>query len=409
MSSLLIDMKAVEEAKSIVSKVAKKTPLSLAMGKSLRDQDVHLKFENFQVTGSFKIRGAMNKISALTDEEKSKGVIAASAGNHAQGVAKSAQIMGVESHIVMPMTAPLIKVSATKSYGAHVHLYGRYFDEAFQKAKELEQEKGFVFVHPYQDPKVIAGQATIGSEIFEDLPDIKSVVVPIGGGGLISGIAYVLKTLKPDIKVYGVVSEEAPGMANLKHNKKPKEVEMITTIADGIAVKNPSKEMFDNYISKYVDDIVTVSDEEMAQAIVYCMENEKAIVEGSGAAGLAAVLNGKLPLQGPSCVLLCGGNIDLNTVNSVIDTGLRKQGRLSRISTIVGDLPGALANLTKEFAMARANVLDVIHDRVSPELNVRETRIDFLLETMSLEHIEEIKNRLRGRGVRIVTEQLAED
>ncbi|NQZ18460.1 MAG: pyridoxal-phosphate dependent enzyme [Bdellovibrionales bacterium] len=235
--------------------------------------------------------------------------------------------------------------------------------------------------------------------MIQSLPDVKSVVVPIGGGGLISGISFVIKSLRPQCKVYGVVSDQTPAMMEMKTGEEHVHPTFISTIADGIAVKTPSEPIFENYISKYVDDIVCVNDDEIAEAIVYAMESEKTVLEGSGAAGLAAVLSGKLELDGPSCVLLCGGNVDLNTVSSVIDTGLRKQGRLARISVIVNDLPGGLAELTNEFAAARANVLDVIHDRVSPELSLRQTRIDFLLETMSTEHIKEIKQRLREKKI----------
>lgn len=402
MSDLKITIDDVWKAQKCIGNVARRTPVNLGLGAGLRNRNIHVKLENLQLTGSFKIRGALNKISNLTDEEKARGVIAASAGNHAQGVAMSSQLFDVNCKIVMPLAAPLIKVSATKSYGAEVVLHGRYFDEAFQKAQDLAEKENRVFVHPYQDKRVIAGQATIGVELMEAIPDLKSVVVPIGGGGLISGIAFVVKHLNPKCKVYGVVSNQAPGMMELKTNERQPRFETISTIADGIAVKNPSKAMFENYISQYVDDIVSVDDEEIARAIVYGMEMEKTILEGSGAAGLAAVLSNKLKVETPSCVVLCGGNIDLNTVSSVIDTGLRKAGRLARISVIASDLPGALAGLTQDFAELRANVLDVIHDRVSPELSLRQTRIDFLLETMSYEHIEEIKDKIRKRNIRIL-------
>ncbi len=402
MSDLKISLEDVRTAHQNINKVARRTPVNLALGKRLREKQIHIKMENLQTTGSFKIRGSLNKILNLTEEEKKKGVIAASAGNHAQGVAMSASLLGVNSKIVMPIAAPLIKVEATRNYGAEVVLHGRYFDEAFQKSKELADQEGRVFVHPYQDKHVIAGQGTIGIEILEALPDLKSIVVPIGGGGLISGIAYVVKSLKPDCKVYGVVSDQAPGMLQMKKGEEVSKPAFISTIADGIAVKNPSPAMFENYISKYVDEIVSVNDEEISQAIVYAMEVEKTILEGSGAAGLAAVLNDKLNLTAPSCIVFCGGNIDLNTMSTVIDTGLRKAGRLARISVIVGDLPGELAALTRDFADMRANVLDVLHDRVSPELSLRQTRIDFLLETMSFSHIDEIKERIRKRNIRIL-------
>ena len=402
MKELKIEIGDVWQAQKNIGQVARRTPANLALGKELREKEVHVKMENLQLTGSFKIRGSLNKISNLSEDEKKRGVIAASAGNHAQGVAMSSQLYGVNAKIVMPEGAPLIKVEATKSYGAEVVLHGRYFDEAFAKAQSLADEENRVFVHPYQDPYVISGQATIGVEIIEAIPDVKNVIVPIGGGGLISGIAFVVKNLNPSCKVYGVVSNQAPGMQELKSGKPVSKLSSISTIADGIAVKNPSEAMFKNYIDQYVDDIVSVTDDELAQAIVYGMEIEKTILEGSGAAGLAAVLTNKIPLSGPTCVVLCGGNIDLNTVSSVIDTGLRKNGRLARISVIVDDLPGHLAGLTADFAEMRANVLDVHHDRVSPELSLRQTRIDFLLETTSQEHVTEIKKKISQRNVQVL-------
>ncbi len=397
-----ISIEDVWDAQKTIGHVARRTPTSLGLGKLLRENDIHLKFENLQLTGSFKIRGSLNKISSLSEEEKKRGVIAASAGNHAQGVAMSSELFKVNSKIVMPEGAPLIKVSATKSYGAEVVLHGRYFDDAFKEAQKLALAENRVFIHPYQDRHVIAGQATIGVEILEAIPDVANVIVPVGGGGLISGIAFVIKHLNPDCRVYGVVSDQAPGMMQMKKGVRQEHPKMISTIADGIAVKNPSSVMYKNFIDPYVDEIVSVSDEDLARAIVYGMELEKTILEGSGAAGLAAVLSGKLKLSGPSCVVLCGGNIDLNMVSSVIDTGLREAGRLARISVIVDDLPGHLASLTRDFAEMRANVLDVHHDRVSPELSLRQTRIDFLLETMSFEHIVQIKEKIRARNIWIL-------
>jgi len=401
---LEITLEMVKEAREALREVVRTTPLSFAQHKGLRDKNVYLKQENFQLTGSFKIRGAVNKIASLTAEEKSKGVIAASAGNHAQGVAFGAEKYGVDCHIVMPETAPLVKVTRTKEYGSKVTLHGRYFDEAFAKASEISEADGATFVHPYKDPMVIAGQGTIGLEIFEGLPEVENVIVPIGGGGLISGIAFTLKALKPDIKIYGVVVDQTPGMKELKSGSKRTNRKQISTIADGIAVKNPSEEMFQTYIDKYVEEIVEVTDEEIAQAIVYLLEYEKSVVEGSGAAGLAAILSNKLELTGQTCVVLCGGNIDLNMVNSVIDTGLRKQGRIARISTVVSDLPGALAKMTNVIAKKGANIVDVVHDRVHPDLSVRETRIDFYVETIGFEHIQILIAALKKQGAHIINE-----
>lgn len=377
--------------------------------------DLYFKFENEQLTGSFKIRGALNKMSLLSEDERKRGVIASSAGNHAQGVAYGAKIFGVQAHIVMPVTTPIVKINATKSYGANVILHGEIYDEAFTYAKQLEKEKGYVFVHPYQDDDVIAGQGTIGLEILEDLPDLDSVVVPIGGGGLCSGVATALKALKPSLRVIGVVSNQAPGMLDLFEGKmrpgqvKPSPVprRVMATIAEGIAIKVPSPQMFENYISKLVDEVVAVDDVDVARAIVFLLEKAKTVTEGAGAAGVAAVLSGlhsekPLNLGKKSCVILCGGNIDLNVMEKVIERGLREESRLARLSLLCDDLPGTLNRVTSVMAQQRANILEVLHDRVSPELSLRETRIDVLVETGSQEHIRQIREALTAAGFKVL-------
>lgn len=369
----------------------------------LMGSDVYFKFENTQRTGSFKIRGAYNKIANLSEQEKSMGVVASSAGNHAQGVALSASLAHVKSTIVMPESAALNKVNATRGYGADVVLKGEIYDEAYEYARALEKEKGYTFVHPYEDPHVIAGQGTIGLEIFEALPDIDTLVVPIGGGGLISGTALAIKHLKPNCRVIGVQSTQAPGMAQLyAHQNVEPQKKRISTIADGIAIKNPSRVMYENFISKYVDDVVTVSDDEIAEAIVYLLERIKTVTEGSGAAGWAAVMNHKVKLGAKSCIVLCGGNIDLNIMSKVIERGQIKRGRLAQLSVIVDDLPGTLERLTHAIATLKGNILEVHHDRVNKGLFLRETQIDFVLETSSPEHIEEIKSALQKVGGKII-------
>ncbi len=403
MSSLNIDLQMVQEAREYLKNHIEKTPLRKA--RSLAG-NVYYKCENLQITGSFKIRGALNRLRFLTPQEKLKGVIASSAGNHAQGVALGAKIHGVKATIVMPETAPMIKVLATQKYGAEVILHGEYYDQAYEKALQTAQSEGQVFIHPYQDQKVIAGQGTIGLEILEEMENIKQVVVPIGGGGLIGGIAYIIKKLHPKCEIIGVVTDQTTGMMDLKEHRKPEQKLKVSTIADGIAVKKPSPEMFAAYINPYVDRIVSVSDNEIAEAIVNLMEKDKLVVEGSGAAGVAAVMSGKIVAKkdddGSTVVLVCGGNIDMNTMFAVIETGLRRKGRHTRISVIASDLPGELAKLTAIFAKNRANILDVMHDRVSSELSVRETRIDFLLETTSFEHAKELETILQAEGVRLL-------
>jgi threonine dehydratase len=398
-----VSLSDIESAKKLLTGIIKYTDLDHCPAASdILGSQVYLKFENTQFTGSFKIRGAYNKIMSLTQDEKNRGVVASSAGNHAQGVALSAQRAGVKSTIVMPVQAPLIKVDATKSYGADVILHGEVYDEAYERARELEKSKGFVFVHPYEDPLVIAGQGTIGFEILDKIVDLDSVIIPIGGGGLISGIATVIKTLKPSCKVFGVQSNQTPGMSELFHHQTVSERRRVATIADGIAIKKPSQKMYENYISRLVDEIVTVSDEEIAEAIVFLLEKAKTVTEGSGAAGMAALFNRKLDLGKKTCVVLCGGNIDLNIVAKIIEKGLTRKGRLIELSVVVDDLPGSLHKLTGVLADERANILEVRHDRISSNLFLRETRIDITLEVSGLEHIQKIKNALENTGAKIL-------
>lgn len=382
-------------------------------GFSFPGTELFFKYENEQLTGSFKIRGALNKMNSLNAEERALGVVASSAGNHAQGVAYGARALGVKATIVMPVTAPIVKVNATKSYGAQVILHGEFYDEAFAMAKELEREKGYVFVHPYQDPYVIAGQGTIGLEVLEELQELDTLVVPIGGGGLISGIATAAKALKPSIRIVGVVSNQAPGMMHLYQGSAVGEpsvgpsrrAQKIATIAEGIAIKTPSPLMFETYISRLVDDMVAVNDDEIAQAMVFLLEKGKSVTEGAGASGLAAVMQGAqkgLKLGKKTGVIFSGGNVDLNVMAQVIERGLRQEHRLARLSLVAPDLPGNLNRITTVMAEKRANILEVYHDRVSPELAIRETRIDLLVETSSDEHIREIQGALKDQGFKLL-------
>ena len=339
----------------------------------------------------------------LSAEEKARGVVASSAGNHAQGVALSSKLAGVRSVIVMPETAPLNKISATRSYGGEIILKGEIYDDAFEYAKELEKKEGYTFVHPYQDSHIIAGQGTIGLEILTQLQDVDSVIVPIGGGGLISGIGVAIKTLKPSCKIFGVQSEQTPGMSQLfKHQSPETKSKRITTIADGIAIKKPSPEMHSQFISKYVDDIVTVSDDEIAEAIVYLVERMKTVTEGSGATAFAALMKHKLDYGKNVCVVLSGGNIDLNIVSKVIERGQITRGRLAKMSVVVEDMPGNLQKLTQIIAMEKANILEVNHDRLTHGLSLRETRIDFFLETNSFDQIKRIEAGIEKIGGKVL-------
>lgn len=403
-SEFKVDISEIQLAQQLLKNIVKNTELDYSPSASeLLGKEIHFKFENTQRTGSFKIRGAYNRIMNLNAEEKKRGVVASSAGNHAQGVALSSKLAGVRSIIVMPETAPLNKIAATKHYGAEVILKGEIYDEAFEYAKELEQKAGYTFVHPFEDPWVIAGQGTIGLEILHQLPDVDSIVIPIGGGGLISGIGIAIKTLRPQCRIYGVQSAQAPGMSQLFHHQGVAPgVKKIVTIADGIAIKKPSQFMYENFISKYVDEIVTVTDDEIAEAIVYLIERIKTVTEGSGAAGFAGILRKKLDLGEKTCVLLCGGNIDLNIVSKVIERGQIQRGRLVKMSVIVDDTPGTLQKLTQIIAGQNANILEVHHDRVTQGLFLRETRIDFVLETISFEQITKIEKEMELFGGKVL-------
>lgn len=396
----------IQKSRERLKGIIKETAIDRSFSASkLLGADVYLKMENEQLTGSFKIRGALSKISSLSAEERARGVVASSAGNHAQGVAYSATKMSVSSKIVMPENAPLIKIDATRGYGAEVVLHGSIYDEAYEFAQLLEAQEKRVFVHPFQDVQVIAGQGTIGLELFEKLPDLDSVVVPVGGGGLISGIAIAMKTLKPSLKVYGVQSALASSMEQLYHGhaSASEATYRRATIADGIAVKKASEVMYNSFLKKWVDDIVTVTDEQIAEAIFFLIERAKAVVEGSGAASLAAAMAGKIPLGKKTCFVLSGGNIDLNIIGKVIDLGLIRKGRLTEISVVVPDIPGLLSQMTAMIASEKANVLQVHHDRVERNLQLREARIDFLIETTSHDHADRVRLALQSiNGVRLI-------
>lgn len=398
-----VTLQDIQTAHQTIQNFINLTPCDYSRSCSkLMGTDIFFKLENNQRTGSFKIRGASNKIASLSEPERAKGVIACSAGNHAQGVALSASLNNTKSIIVMPETAPLSKIQATKGYGAEIILKGQMFDEARDHAVELAKEKGFVFVHPYEDEKVIAGQGTIGLEIFHQIKDLDVVIVPVGGGGLISGVATAIKALNPKVRIIGVQANVSDSMFQFYKSKTAPQPKVYSaTIADGIAIKVPSAKIYENFISKYVDDFVTVSEGEIAEAIVYLLERVKTVAEGSGAAGLAAVLSGKLKLGTRNCILVSGGNIDLNIVSQVIQRGQIQRGRLSEMSVIVPDVPGSLSQLTRILADFKANIMEVHHDRVGFGLNLKETKIDFVIETTSHEHINQIKDALKNWGAKV--------
>ncbi|MDE6265917.1 MAG: threonine ammonia-lyase [Muribaculaceae bacterium] len=366
------------------------------------DAEIFLKPECLQHTGSFKLRGAYYKISQLTPEEKERGVIACSAGNHAQGVALGATHNGIKALICLPAGAPISKIEATKRYGAEVCLVPGVYDDAYAKAIELRDKHGYTFVHPFDDPKVIAGQGTIGLEIIEEMPDVDAIVVPIGGGGLISGIAFAVKTLRPDIKIYGVQAAGAPSMEESLKEHRIKHLDSVSTIADGIAVKEPGVNTFD-ICTRYVDDVVTVTDDEIATAILYLVEKQKLVSEGAGAVPLAAVMAGKIPVEGKKVVcMVSGGNIDVNMLNRVITRGLTAGGRLSTLTIDLADKPGQLSGVCNIIAEHGGNVISVTHERVGSHTQINGCTIRIELETRNHDHIAEISKALGDRGFIVV-------
>lgn len=363
--------------------------------------EVYLKPENLQYTGSFKLRGAYYKISQLSDEEKSHGVIACSAGNHAQGVALGATHNGIKSVICLPAGAPISKIEATKALGAEVVLVPGVYDDAYAKALELQKEHNYTLVHPFDDPLVIAGQGTIGLEIIEEMPDVEAVIVPIGGGGLISGVAFTIKTLKPDVKVYGVQAKGAPSMVDSINKGERVRLDSVSTIADGIAVKEPGVNTFD-LCSKYVDEIVTVSDDEVAAAILTLIEQQKLVAEGAGAVSVAAAMFNKVPIEGKKVVcLVSGGNIDVTNLNRVITRGLVKNGRDCSITLRLSDKPGQLSKVCSVIGENGANILSVEHKRNSTNTQISGCQLNIEMETRDRSHIKQIVDALTQAGFEV--------
>jgi threonine dehydratase len=363
-------------------------------------EEIFLKLDNLQRTGAFKERGALNKILSLTSEEKKRGVIAASAGNHAQAVAYHASTRGIAAQIVMPLATPLVKVSATRGYGAEVILFGANYDEAYAEAQRRCVIEGTVFLHPFDDAAVISGQGTMGIEILEQQPDIEAVVIPIGGGGLASGVACAMKELKPSIRVVGVETERLPSMLRAIEAGQPVTLDPDATIADGIAVRRAGDTTLP-LIRKYVDEIVLVDEEEIAKAILILLEQEKTLAEGAGAAALAALLQKKTSLVNKrTAVLVCGGNIDVTLLARIIERGLVKDGRRVRIRVHLSDRPGALHQLTRILAECGANIVETLHNRAYYGVNLGDTVIDITLETRGPEHILEIHEALTAAQYR---------
>lgn len=397
MAESVLTLKKIEEARRRLAGVARQTPLDYSTTFSVMTGNfVYLKLENMQSTGSFKIRGAYNKVMTLSEQEKNRGVITASAGNHAQGVAYAAARAGLKCLIVMPRGAPISKVMAAKRYGAEIIFSEGGYDEAYRLAVEIQKECGATFIHSFNDPDVIAGQGTIALELLKELPDIEAVLVPVGGGGLIAGISFCLKKARPDVRVIGVQSEGAPAMYCSLREHRLVERGCTGTFADGIAVSKPGNMTF-SIIKDYVDEILTVDDEETASAILLLLERAKIVVEGAGAVGLAALVHKKTLLKNmKTAVVLSGGNIDVNMLSIIIERGLIKTGRYVRIRVLITDLPGNLQKLLAAVADTQANVISINHDRIKPDVPLKQAEVELTLETRDRDHIELITGMLKS-------------
>lgn len=391
----MLTFEMIQEAKRALEGIARKTPLDPA---PKFGANVYIKSENLQLTGAFKLRGAYNKIRSLTPEERERGVIACSAGNHAQGIALSAAKLGIRSIICMPAGAPISKVEATRSYGAEVVLVPGVYDDAAREAERLTQEHGYTFAHPFNDPYVIAGQGTIGLEILEQLPEVEQVVVPIGGGGLISGVAMAVKTLKPSCRVIGVQAAGAASMYASRRAGHPVELDGVATIADGIAVKKPGDLTF-ALCQKYVDEIVTVNEDEISSAILALMEVQKTVAEGAGATPVAAVMFGRVDTTRLKTVcLVSGGNVDVTTLSRIITRGLSKAGRLVELTTKVADKPGSLIRLLQVVADSGANIVRINHAREDRHSDVGACIVTMVVETRDQAHICQLEASLTEKG-----------
>ena len=397
----MLTLDKIYHAAFVLRDVARRTDL-IAASRLNSASDLYLKTENLQATGSFKVRGAYYKISQLTAEERAKGVIACSAGNHAQGVALAATSMGIKSVVCMPDGAPLMKVESTKRLGAQVELVKGTYDDAHDRAVELQKETGMTFIHPYDDELVIAGQGTIGLEILDQLPDVEAVVVPVGGGGLLAGVAFAIKSLRPDVKVYGVQAAGAPSMFNSVHDHVQETLPAVSTFADGIAVKRPGDTTF-AMVEQYVDEIVTVSEDEIAAAILALIEKQKLIAEGAGAVSVAAAMFDKLPIQGKNAVcLVSGGNIDVNILNRVITRGLVMSGRNTNLMIALEDKPGQLLGVSRIVSECGANVVSVQYERSDANMPVASCFLKIGMETRDFEQIALIRQKLTENGFLIV-------
>ena len=401
----MLTLDKIYHAAYVLKPVARKTDVIYA-AKLSQGYDLYLKTENLQLTGSFKLRGAYYKISQLNEEQRKAGIIACSAGNHAQGVALAASRMGIKAIVCMPDGAPISKVEATKALGAEVCLVKGAYDDAYNYACQLQQETGMTFIHPFNDEEVIAGQGTIGLEILDQLPDVDAVVCSIGGGGLISGVACAIKSLNPKVKVYGVQAENAPSMKRSLEAGEAITLDSVRTFADGIAVKHPGDITLD-MVRKYVDEVVTVSEDEIAAAILALMEKQKLVAEGAGAVTVAAAMFGKLPIAGKKvCCLISGGNIDVNILNRVITRGLVMSGRKANLTIALEDKPGQLEKVAAIVSRCGSNVVSVLHDGSDPNMPISSCFLKLALETRDHAQIEQIRAELTKEGFQLVAERV---
>lgn len=396
----MIQLSKIYRASEAIKGVVSRTPFAFAPELSRQSgHRVYLKKENLQRTGAYKLRGAYNKVASLSEEERNRGIIAASAGNHAQGVAYSAQQLGIKACIVMPDSTPLLKVSGVKSYGAEVILHGNNYDEAYAHAQTYAKEHNLSFIHPFEDEEVIAGQGTVALEVLEEAKDLDAVIVPVGGGGLISGVASAVKAINPDIKVIGVNASGAPALMNSFYAKEPIDLKSVKTIADGIAVRDSSKPNL-THILETVDNFVDVDDEEIASAILFLLEQQKIIVEGAGAVGVAALMHKKLELKKDSkiAIILTGGNIDVTMLNVIIEKGLIKSGRKIKIRITLIDKPGSLMYLTELLTKLQANIVHIGYDRTSTKLSYGDASVTVDMETKGQDHKKEVLQSLTKNG-----------
>lgn len=394
----MLNLDMIRDAQEVLKGVTRVTPLYPA--NKLND-NLYLKAENLQMTGAFKLRGAYYTVSSLTDEERARGVIACSAGNHAQGVAVAATHFGCKSVICMPAGAPISKVEATRKYGAEVVLVPGVYDDAQAKAEELTKSEGYTFIHPFDDERVMAGQGTIGLEILEQLPDVEQVIVPIGGGGLISGVACAIKSLKPECKVIGVQAATCPSMYKSVQNGRIEALDQASTIADGILVKRPGDHTFE-YVNQYVDKIVTVSEDEIAMAILTLIETQKMVSEGAGATTVAAFMFHKVDNNKKTVALVSGGNIDVTRISRIITTGLVKSGRIAQIAVKIPDRVGEMSSLLQVIAKFGGNILSIEHNRENAENDVETCVVELTLETRNREHVKELEGGLEAAGYQVL-------